>query len=81
MGTMTVNVKDETEKVFREAVKRKLGEGKGKLGSAMDEAMTKWAMEDKQKEIAERAIKMMEKGLYSVGKDWKFNREEAHERG
>ena len=80
MGTMTVNVRDETEKEFRETVKRELGEGKGKLGSAVDEAMLKWNIEKNQKDIAARQIALMEKGLYSVGKGWKFNREELYDR-
>ena len=41
--------------------------------------MRKWLSEKEQKEIAERQIKLMEKGLYSL-KGWKFNREEIYDR-
>lgn len=37
-------------------------------------------MEKRQEEIATRQIAIMEKGLYSIGKGWKFNREEIYDR-
>ena len=79
MATITINVKDDVAKEFRETVKEELGEGKGKLGQAIEEAIKKWVHDKKQKEIAERASKMMEKGLYSL-KGWKFNRDEIYDR-
>ena len=79
MGTITVNVRDETEKSFRAAVKEKLGEGKGKLGQALDEAMQKWAGDRKRDEYVKEALAMMEKGLYKVGKNYTFKREEAYD--
>ena len=66
-------------KEFRQTVKEELGEGKGKLGKAIEEAMKKWVHEQKQREIAERAMKMMEKALYTL-KGWKFNRDEIYDR-
>ena len=78
MGTITVNVKDDVEERFRETVKEEFGVGKGKLGRAFAEAMLAWLKEKEQKEIAERAIKRMDKGLYRLGK-WKFNRDEIYE--
>ena len=80
MGTITISIKDEVEKKFRETVKKELGEGKGKLGTAIEEAVVKWTDEKRQREIGKRMIEMMEKGLYSVGKGWKFNREEIYDR-
>jgi len=79
MSIMTISVKDEVAKEFRETVKAKLGQGKGVLGKAVEEAIKKWADEARQKEIAERQIKLMEKGLYSL-KGWKFNRDGLYDR-
>jgi len=80
MGIITVSISDEAENKLRETAKKKLGEGKGVLGKAVEEAVNKWADEDKQKEIAERQIQRMKQGLYSLGR-WKFNREEIYDRG
>jgi len=80
MATITINVKDNIEKEFREAVNKKMGKGKGVLGRAVEEALKKWVHEERQKEIAKRAMEMMNKGLYSL-KGWKFNRDEIYDRG
>ena len=79
MGTMTITVGDETEKKFREFVRSKYGTGKGKLGKAIDEALNKLISEDEERKLREEAIRMMEKGLYKVGKNYTFRREEAYE--
>ncbi|HLD97033.1 MAG TPA: hypothetical protein VI934_01680 [Candidatus Nanoarchaeia archaeon] len=79
MGTMTINISDETEQKFREKVKETLGEGKGKLGQAVEEAMNKWAEEDEQRKLRQEAIALLKKGLYKVGKNYTFKREEAYE--
>ena len=79
MGTITINVSDEVEKKFRETVKAKYGMGKGKLGKAIGDALNKWVSEDEEQKLREEAIKMMEKGLYKVGKNYTFKREEAYE--
>ncbi len=79
MGTMTINVSDETEQRFREKVKATLGEGKGKLGQAVEEAMNKWSEDKKTDKYVREAIAMMEKGLYKVGKNYTFKREEAYD--
>ncbi len=78
MGTITVSVSDETEQLFRQTVKAKLGEGKGKLGKAINEALNKWIAEDEEKKLRQEALKMLEKGLYKVGKNYTFRREEAY---
>ena len=78
MATITLNVNNEINDEFRQLVKLKLGEGKGKLGKAIGEAMRKWIYEQKQKEIIERQLKIMRKGIWSQ-KDYKFNREEIYE--
>ena len=80
MGTITINVSDKIEQNFRETVKKEIGEGKGKLGNAVEEALEKWIEEKKQRESAERLKEKMAKGLYSVGKGWKFKRDELYGR-
>lgn len=79
MATITINVKDEVDKEFRETVKKRLGQGKGVLGKAVEEALNKWVEEEEQRKIAERQKELMRKGLYSL-KGWKFNREEIYDR-
>ncbi len=79
MGTITVNITDETEAKFRSAVQNKLGTGKGKLVKAVEEAMSKWVDEDVEKELIENALKKLKTGLYKVEKDYTFKREEAYE--
>ena len=79
MATITISIKDNVNEEFREAVKKKMGEGKGVIGKAIEEAIKKWVHEEGQKKIAERQIKLMEKGLYSL-KGWKFNRDELYDR-
>ncbi len=79
MGTMTINLSDDVEERFRASVKRRLGDGKGKLGRAINEALNKWVSEDEEQKLRGEAIRMMEKGLYKVGKNYTFRREEAYE--
>lgn len=79
MGTVTITISDETEQQFRQMVKQKLGEGKGKLGKAVDEALANWAQDKQTKEYVQEAISMMKKGLFNVGKNYKFRREDAYE--
>ena len=79
MGTMTINISDETERKFREAVKAELGEGKGKLGQAVEDALRKWFEEDEQIKLRQEALALLKKGLYKVGKNYTFKREEAYE--
>lgn len=78
MATITLNVDDKINNEFRQIVKSKFGEGKGKLGSAFEEAIKKWIFEQQQKEIADRQLKLMKQGLYSLN-GYKFNREEIYE--
>lgn len=80
MGIITVSVDDAVEKEFRKIVEEKGGR-KGDLGKAITDAMKKWTDEKRQKEIAERMLKRMSKGLYRLPKNWKFNREEIYDRG
>ena len=79
MGTMTISISDETEQRFRDTVKARRGTGTGKLGKAVDEAISKWAEEKKTDEYVKEALAMMKKGLYKVGKNYTFKREEAYD--
>lgn len=79
MGTVTVSMSDDVEERFRTAVKSRMGEGKGKLGKAVEAAINKWVEEDDYKKLMEEAIAMMKKGLYKLPKNYKFRREEAYE--
>ena len=80
MAIITISIKDDVADEFRKTVKKEIGEGKGVIGQAAEEAIKKWIEEKKQREIAERQIQRMKEGLYSLGR-WKFNREEIYERG
>ena len=79
MGTITINISDETEQKFREAVKAELGEGKGKLGKAVEESLNKWLAEAEEARLRRRAIETLKKGLYKLPKGYVFKREEAYE--
>lgn len=79
MGTITINVDDKIETKFRETVKEIVGTGKGKLGSAINEAMQKWIHEKRQDEIAQRQIKLLEKGFEMGSLNYK-HRGELHDR-
>lgn len=76
---MTVNIRDDTEQRFRNAVKEKLGDGKGKLGQAADEALQKWAEDKETNKYVQEATALMKKGIYKLPKGYKFRREEAYE--
>jgi len=75
MGTITISVDNDTEKRFREAAKKKLGERKGYLGKATTEALDLWIRKQTQEEIARDALALLEKGhhpgkhLYKERKD------------
>ena len=79
MGTITVNVDDETEMFFRKTVKETIGEGKGTLGKAITEALDKWTREKRQDKIKKRVLQRLNKGLYKLPKNYKFNRNEIYE--
>ncbi len=76
---MTISVDDKSEEIFRTAAEKRFGAKKGTIQKAMTEAMTRWAEDEKQRVIAQRAIERMEKGLYKLPKGYKFTREECYE--
>ena len=79
MATITLNVNDEINNEFRQIVKSKLGDGKGKLGKAIEDAMKKWISEQKQKELSNQGLMLLKEGIWSK-KGFKFNRDEIYER-
>ncbi len=79
MGTITVNVRDDVEKRFRDIAGRRYSKKKGFLGKAITEAMEKWIDEMRQKEIVKRELKVLEEG-FDMGKSLFKRREELYER-
>ena len=79
MATITINLNDEINEKFREAIRQKVGEGKGKNEKAPEEAIISWIKEKKQDDIANEMLEIMETGL-KMGKIKIKAREELHER-
>jgi hypothetical protein len=79
MGTITISVDDDTEKRFREAAKKKLGERKGYLGKATTEALEIWVRKEMQEEIARDALALLESG-YQVGMQFYTERKDLYDR-
>lgn len=63
MATITINIRDEVAKEFREVVEHELGKKKGMLGKAIEDALKRWLHEKKQKEIAQEMLQLMEEGI------------------
>lgn len=79
MGTITLNIDDDTEKEFRDAVKGKYGIGKGKLGKAAAEAMKKWSGKIEQKKLREEALDIIKNGIIGLhAKELKIRREDIY---
>jgi hypothetical protein len=74
MGTITVNVDDDTERLFRKRVSALYGKRKGALGTAFSEAMSDWS--DRKKYI-ERCMKLLHDGVDMGGLAYE-KREELH---
>ena len=79
MGTITINIDDDTENSFRDYVYREYGKSKGVLGKATTNAIKSWLENQKQEKIAEEALKLMKKGFNMGGMKIK-SREEIYER-
>ena len=76
MGTITINLTDDVEKVFRKKVAQIYGQSKGTLGRAIAEAIIEWT---KKKEYLDRCMSLLEEGI-DMGKLKYSSREELHER-
>jgi len=79
MGTITISVDNDTEKRFREAAKKKLGERKGYLGKATTEALDLWIRKQTQEEIARDALALLETG-HHLGKHHYKERKDLYDR-
>ena len=79
MGTITISIDDDTEKRFRAAAKKKLGDRKGYLGKATTEALEYWVRKQTQGEIARDALTLLETG-YTLGKHNYTERKDLYER-
>lgn len=76
--TITINVREDVEKRFRELASAAYGKKKGYLGKAITEAMLEWERKKMSTDVNARALEMLRKGFKM--KKWKFNRDELHER-
>ena len=79
MGNITISVDDDTEKRFRKAAKKKLGERKGYLGKATAEALECWILKQTQEEIARDALALLETG-YHIGGHRYTERKDLYDR-
>ena len=80
MSIITISLPDDIEESFREFVKKEYGTGKGSIQKAIIDAVDK-LMNEKKSYIAKKNIKLiLKEGLYKLEKDYKFDRDELHER-
>ena len=79
MGTITISIDDDTERRFREAAKKKLGQRKGYLGRATTEALETWLKAQDQKEIAQDALTFLATG-YDLGRRNYKERKDLYDR-
>ncbi len=78
MGTITLNLPNETEQKFRKAVALKFGKGKGSLGKATAQALEAWT-ERAMGGSEARMLELMERG-FKLGERLYKTRAELHER-
>ena len=76
MGTITVNINDEVEELFRKRVSQAYGTGKGTLGKALTEAMLEWT---RKKQYFDTCMNLLNQGK-NMGKLNYKKREELHDR-
>ena len=79
MGTVTLNLSDDVEQVFRKKANERFGKGKGRLKQAIEEAITIWSRSADSDEATKRFLQMMEKGIHLGYKPYKV-RDELHDR-
>ncbi len=78
MGTITVNVDDETETRFRQSVRRRYGARKGTLGKAIKEAMQAWSEDEQQARLRREALEILNTGLPIRASEMKLRREDMY---
>lgn len=79
MGTVTLNMSNEVETMFRRMAKERFGKGKGRLKKAVEAAITMWTKAADSDEAAKRVIEMMDQGIPMGYKHYKV-RDELHDR-
>lgn len=79
MGTITLSIDDETERLFRKTAKQVVGERKGYLGEAATDAMKLWIHEKTQKAIAQDALDLIRK-TYRFGEKRYNSRKDLYDR-
>ncbi len=77
MGTITVALKPETERLLRLLAKRKHGGKKGALSKVLEEGLQHLELDERRKAAIDRQLKVMRKG-FSLGIK-KFERKMAYE--
>ena len=75
--TITVNVEESVDEEFRKFAGKEYGKKKGYLGRALTQAMHEW-VQRRNNDVEARALKLLKSGIKM--KQWKFNRDELHER-
>ena len=78
MGTITLSVRDDVEKVFRRMVQERYPMKKGALGRAVTEAMELWIRERQQEKVSERALELL-KLDFDMGRRMFKTREELYD--
>lgn len=79
MGTITLSIDDETERLFRKTAKQVIGERKGYLGEAATDAMKLWIHEKTQEAIAQDALEIIRK-TYRFGEKRYGSRKDLYDR-
>lgn len=79
MGTITLSIDDETERIFRITAKKVIGERKGYLGEAATDAMKLWIHEKTQEAIAKDALELIRK-TYQFGERKYSSRKDLYDR-
>lgn len=79
MGTVTLNVSDEVETIFRKTSKNHFGVGKGKLKQAFEEAIVEWARHKERDAATQKLLDILEKGIPIGFKPYR-HRDELYDR-
>ena len=79
MGTVTINLSEEAELMFRSTAAEHYGEGKGKLKSAIEDAIKEWSSKRTSQMAKEKFLKRLEKGYPINFKPYR-SRDELYDR-
>ncbi len=79
MGTITISLKDETEKELRRLAMIKYQMKKGAMAKIITEALEEWTKQKEDEKIIKKSLSLLEKG-FNMGKIKYKERAELHER-